>query len=131
MNQLLAIVITVVVAIVIDHIRFNLQVNVFIDTANELAMMYDLVVNSLKENGPDVEFQGKYFYLYVKKGDYKSFVQQIELAVCTVLDKYDLIDNRYFIEMDNELATEIEVLHQSIENIQNEIRIVKWKNEWN
>ena len=126
----LVIMITIVVAIVVDHIRFNRQVNEFIDTADEFVSMYNLAIDALKKEGTDVEFQGQRFYLYVEEGDYKSLVKQVELAVCEVLDKYDLIDKRYFMEMDDDLFSEIEMFHRDAENIQNAVRITKWRNGW-
>ena len=132
MNEMLflAIVITVIVLVKIDEVRFNIQVNRFIDRADEILIMYEIAVKELK-NEESLEFQGKIFYLYVKEGDYKSFIEQVELAICEVFDKYNLIDKRYFSEMDEELAYELENLHKNVEEIQKKIRIEKWKNGWN
>lgn len=126
----LIIVVSVVAIIAIDHLRFNRQVSDFIFSANELSAMYNLAIRTLEDGGVDVEFQGQIFYMFVEEGDYRSLVKQTELAVCTVLDKYDAIDKRYFFEMDDDLSYEIENLHKCVENIKSAIRYVKWQNGW-
>ncbi len=124
------IIITIVVAVVADHIRFNRQIDNFMDSAEELSAMYNLAIETLKQKGADVEFQGENFYLYVEEGDYKSLTLQTEIAICEVLERYDMIDKRYFSEMDGELFSEIERVHKDVENIQYAIRVLKWRNGW-
>ena len=124
------IVITVVVAIAVDNIRFNYQLSEFIIPADDLIVIYDLVCKTLMNEDLDVEFVGEVFYLYVKSGDYKSLIDQVELAIFEVLDKYDLIDERYLMELDDDTLLKVETMHKSIEDIQNEIRMLKWKNGW-
>ena len=125
------IVITVVIAIAVDNIRFNYQLSEFISPADDLLVIYDLVCKTLINEDLDVEFVGEVFYLYVKSGDYKSLIDQVELAIFEVLDKYDLIDERYFIEMDDDTLLKVETMHKDVEDIYNEIRMLKWKNGWN
>ena len=130
MRFLIAIVIVVVVARVIDNIRFYHQINEFIDTAEELSLIYELVGKSLRNEETNVEFLGNRFYLHLDNGDYKSLIDQVELTAMEVLDKYDLIDERYFMDMEESLLSEIEAMRKDIEDIQAEIRIMRWKNGW-
>ncbi len=113
-----------------DHVRFNRQIDDFMETALELTAMYDIALETLKKGDADIEFQGERFYLFVEKGDYKSLVLQTELAMCEVEDKYDAIDKRYFEEMDGDLFSQIEEIRQSAQDVLYEIRLLKWKNGW-
>ena len=130
MDKLLFIGTIIFLAVVVDHVRFNLKVSDFIDAVYELATMYDFVNETLKKGGTDVEFRGRVFYMYVEDGNYESFVKQVEQAACELMDRYDRIGERYLSEMTDELYADVETYREEIQNVQNAVRITKWQNGW-
>ena len=131
MNEMLFIIITIVIPIVIfiviDYFRFNLQISKFVDATEELSAMSNIALETMKNGKYDIEFQGKIFYVYAQKGDWRSLLLQIETSVNEVQVRYDNIDKYYFLKMDKELYSFIATLHEDLINIENEIRILKWK----
>lgn len=128
MSVLLFIGFIVFLAVLGDHIRFTWKINSFLDSVYEFYTICDSLLDSYKEY--DVVFSGRIFYMYVKKGDYESFVRQIEFATCELMDRYDRIDERYISELGDDLYTEVETNREYIQDVQNAIRITKWENGW-
>ena len=131
MNDMLFIItimIPIVLFIAIDYFRFNLQISKFVNAAEELSIMSDITLKAMKDGKYDIiKYQGEIFYLNVQKGDWRTLLLQIEIAVNEVQGRYDNIDKRYFFNMNKELYSFIEKLHEELNNLEHEIRILKWK----
>lgn len=135
MNVIMAIVIVVsiVVFVIGDHLRFWSQTSKFTKRANELGIMYNYVLKFLNDKDDDTEFleyEGLYYTVKVNKGDYKSFVKQIQAVVKDIMGIYEAIDPRYFEQMDDETAEELELFHSDIQKIDYAVRMVIWQNGW-
>ena len=130
MSEVLFIVVLVLLAVYVDHVRFNKKLNNFLVAVNDFSTMCTEVVDLLREGEKDVEFQGNVFYMYLNKGDFETFVRQLEFITDELMDRYDKIGARYLSEMEDSVYAEVETYKEDIQNVQNKIRIVKWKNGW-
>ena len=130
MSEVLFIVVLVLLAVYVDHVRFNKKLNNFLVAVNDFSTMCTEVVDLLQEGEKDVEFQGNVFYMYLNKGDFETFVRQLEFITDELMDRYDKIGARYLSEMEDSVYAEVETYKEDIQNVQNKIRIVKWKNGW-
>lgn len=131
MNSLLMLLVFVFGLIVIDHIKFWHRTSIFMRKAQDLVDAYNNVLDAFKTSEQkEISFKGLCYKINVKNGDYRSFVLQIQLLVCDVLDSYDAIGERYLFEMDDDLRGEIELIHYRVEKIDEAVRITIWQNEW-
>jgi len=123
--------IVVIAAIFIDHVRYWRQTGTFINKATAFTIMYHTLLDKMQE-----EFEGKrvlavrnmYFTVILMKGDYKSFWTCMYIAAIDTMKAYDLIDSRYFSQMDKETSKTIGEAYRQVRDIYVNIRREAWKN---
>ena len=130
MSELLFIGALILLAVYVDHVRFNRKINNFMLAVYDFSIMCDEAVKLLKENENDILFEGKVFRMYIPKGDYEFFVKQLEFVTAELMDRYEKIGERYLSEMEDSLYAKIEMHKEDIQNVQNAIRVTKWQNGW-
>lgn len=130
---LIVLFIGVVIFVISDHITYWKQISNFTSRANELAVIYNNILKRFQNESDDVkiiEYEGMFYTVKVKNGDYRSFVFRIQEITADVKKAYDEIDPRYLMQADEETAEDIETLRKKIEEIDYAVRMTIWKNGW-
>ena len=120
------IVIVIAVIVLIDHIRYWMQTNYFLELSNSFACMYNTVLRSLKEDR-DVTYESSYFKIEITGQDYDKFWRYIVESIKEVLEAYDMIDPRYLEQMDEDMYNDIYQLYHIISDINVMARNEAWK----
>ncbi len=121
--------IALTISYALDYVFYKRITN-FQDRAYDLCSMYNSILESLKSGCISITYEGIFYQATVENQDYRSFILQVELAICDVLDAYDKIGDFFLGQMDNDLAFKITHIHRIVVEIQNSINVVKWQNNF-
>lgn len=129
MMVIISIIILLVVASIMFHIhkRSKRMAMEFIDKSFDLLLMYDAITEEIENEESDTFFDGEFYNLKLRKGDYKGFLIEILKNSRDVLDEYEKLPIEW---IDAELLEIIYVTKEEIDQLIHEARIDMWKNGW-
>ena len=133
MVVLITIIFLIISFVSIDHLILWRRINNFERRAEDLVMMYNILLPKVKSgdsrfpNEEIFEYDGLvYKNVTVYKGDYNLFYKTLYKYAEDTLSFYNKIGDRYLSIMDDEYHDRIDSIYSSVEKILSTIRYQLW-----